>query len=98
MLSGWEWIIIILVVVVILLWGPKKIPDLARAVGRARGEFRKASKEYSSGEPEFEKKPKLSDDDMILLIAKGLGIETEGRTREELFKTIISNINASKAS
>ena len=34
-----QWIIIGVIVVVIFLWGPQKIPDLAKAVGRARREF-----------------------------------------------------------
>jgi sec-independent protein translocase protein TatA len=38
---GWEWIVIILAVIVLLLWGPKKIPELARGIGQARAEFEK---------------------------------------------------------
>jgi TatA/E family protein of Tat protein translocase len=39
---GMQEIIIILVVALIVI-GPKKLPDLARAMGRALGEFRKAT-------------------------------------------------------
>ena len=39
---GMQEIIIILVVALIII-GPKKLPDLARALGRAMGEFRKAA-------------------------------------------------------
>ena len=42
---GWEWILIIAIVLVFLLWGPQKIPQLARVIGEARREFDKASKE-----------------------------------------------------
>lgn len=98
MLGTWEWIIILLVVVAFMLWGPQKIPELARAIGRARGEFERASREYSAGFPSSEAKTKLSNDDMIIAIAKGLGIETEGKTREEIFQKIIENIKASKTS
>ena len=38
---GWDEIIVILVVV-LLLFGSKRIPELARALGRASHEFRKA--------------------------------------------------------
>ncbi len=41
--GGWEWIIIVLVVV--LLFGAKKIPELARGLGRGIREFRDATKE-----------------------------------------------------
>jgi sec-independent protein translocase protein TatA len=43
-----QWIIIGVVVVVIFLWGPQKIPELARGLGRAKGEFQKASKEFEA--------------------------------------------------
>ncbi len=36
--AGMEWIIVI-VVIVLLLFGAKKIPELARSIGRARAEF-----------------------------------------------------------
>src|SRR5213593_3856785 len=39
-----ELIIIGVIVVVVLLWGPKKIPELARSLGLARKEFDQANK------------------------------------------------------
>ena len=39
---GMQEIIIILVVALIVI-GPKKLPDLAKALGRAMGEFRRAA-------------------------------------------------------
>jgi sec-independent protein translocase protein TatA len=47
MLEGWEWIIIGVVAIVIIMWGPAKIPEFARSLGRAKGEFAKASKEFT---------------------------------------------------
>ncbi len=96
LLSGWEWIIILLAVVVILIWGPSKIPELAKGLGRARGEFEKASKELTQGPPpEPEKKTDVSSDDMVIVIAKGLGISTEGKSKDKIFQEIIQNIKAS---
>jgi len=46
-LSGWEWIIIGIIAVVVILWGPGKIPEFARALGRAKGEFDQATKEFN---------------------------------------------------
>jgi len=43
-----EWIIIGIIVVVIFLWGPTKIPALARALGRARREYEKGKEEGGS--------------------------------------------------
>ncbi|MEX0685654.1 MAG: twin-arginine translocase TatA/TatE family subunit [Balneolales bacterium] len=42
-LGGLEWLVIILVV--LLLFGAKKIPELARGMGQGINEFRKASSE-----------------------------------------------------
>lgn len=43
--GGMEWIVIGLIV--ILLFGAKKIPDLARGLGRGIKEFKDASKEIT---------------------------------------------------
>ena len=48
MLEGWGWIIIGVVAIVIIMWGPAKIPQFARALGQAKGEFSKASKEFNN--------------------------------------------------
>jgi sec-independent protein translocase protein TatA len=39
-----QWIVIAVVAVVFLMWGPKKIPELARSLGLARQEFSAVSK------------------------------------------------------
>ncbi len=41
--GGWEWVIIVLVV--LLLFGAKKIPELARGLGRGIREFKDATRE-----------------------------------------------------
>ncbi|MGQ9551592.1 MAG: twin-arginine translocase TatA/TatE family subunit [Candidatus Bathycorpusculaceae bacterium] len=97
-IGAWEWIVILIVVVVIILWGPSKIPELARAVGRAKGEFERASKGYSTGALKTETETKMSDDDMIIVIARGMGINTEGKSKEQIFQEITNAIKASKTS
>ncbi len=42
--TGGEWFYIMLVV--LLLFGPKKLPDLARGLGRSIGEFKRAKQEF----------------------------------------------------
>jgi sec-independent protein translocase protein TatA len=39
--GGFEWIIILIIIAVLLLFGPQKLPELARGIGRALGEFRR---------------------------------------------------------
>ena len=62
--GGWEWIIIFLVI--LLLFGAKRLPDLARGLGKGISEFRKAAKEVSqeikqddSEEPKEDDTPKV---------------------------------------
>ena len=104
-LAGWEWIVIAGVLIVFFLWGPNKIPDLARAIGRARGEFERASKELtnpleapvsgSSSAPG--PAPSMTGaDDTLVATAKKLGIVTEGKTRDEISDEILQKANASK--
>ncbi len=37
---------IVIFLIILLLFGAKKIPDLARGVGKGMGEFKKAKKEF----------------------------------------------------
>ncbi len=41
---GWEIILVGIIVLVLFIWGPQKIPEMARSIGRARREFEEASK------------------------------------------------------
>jgi sec-independent protein translocase protein TatA len=48
--------IIIVLIIVILLFGAKKVPELARSLGQAQREFKKGTKEgFSSTEDEVAK-------------------------------------------
>lgn len=49
-LGGQEWLIILLIVV--LIFGARKLPDLARSLGASAKEFRKGIEEGSSDDPE----------------------------------------------
>lgn len=44
---GPEWIVVL--VVLVLLFGAKKLPELARSVGRSTSEFKKGISEGASG-------------------------------------------------
>ena len=52
------WQIFLVIVVLVLVFGSKKLPELARALGKAKGEFKKGTQE---GEQLLadEDKPKL---------------------------------------
>lgn len=42
-----ELVVVGVILIVIFLWGPQRIPEIARAIGRARKEYEQASKELS---------------------------------------------------
>jgi sec-independent protein translocase protein TatA len=97
MLEGWEWIIIGVVAIVIIMWGPAKIPQFAKALGQAKGEFNKASKEFNDAAnsdvsarpvPIASSSAIKSKDELLLETAQKLGIPTEGKTREQLSEEI----------
>ncbi len=100
-LAGMEWIVILLVAVVMLLWGPKKIPELAKGLGRAKGEFEKASKEYVNAASEAaipeerttstitDHKNEDASDDALIETARKLGVNTLGKTKAEISKEIV---------
>jgi sec-independent protein translocase protein TatA len=83
MLEGWEWIVVGIVAIVIILWGPSKIPEFARALGRAKGEFKKATTEFNSALTEEDVKTNKKDDALIKT-AHDLGISTSGKTRQQI--------------
>ena len=102
MISGWEWAVILLIVAAIILWGPKKIPELANAVGKARGEFEKASREAMTSVQvpqtvEQRTPTSAASDDLLLETAKKLNISTEGKTKEQISKEILEKFKTEKS-
>ena len=49
------WQILIVVLIIAVLFGAKKIPELARSIGKAKGEFKKGLIEGEREESEAEK-------------------------------------------
>ena len=62
-IGGFEWVLIILVV--LLFFGAKRIPELARGLGKGIQEFRKASddikKEIDQGRKDIEDSTKFDE-------------------------------------
>ena len=92
--NGTEWIVIIAIVAVII-FGAKKIPELARSLGKASSEYQKA-KVVAAKELESIKGMGLttsSDSEKIREVATTLGIDHTGKTDSELRALIQSEIN-----
>ena len=56
------WQLIICIVVIGLLFGGKKIPELARSLGKAKGEFKKGLAEGEREEAESEAEAKKAEE------------------------------------
>ena len=52
------WQIFLLIVVIVLVFGSKKLPELARALGKAKGEYKKGAAEGDALLKEEEAKAK----------------------------------------
>jgi len=90
------------VVIIVLLWGPKKIPELARSIGLARKEFNDASKapldSAAAGSTAPAAAPAASapsTGDALLDTARKLGINTEGKTRDQISSEIVARAQSS---
>ena len=82
-LSAGEWVIVLLVVV--LLFGAAKIPELARALGKAKGEFEKGSREGREAAPAKDAPTiEAAEQERVLKAARELGIPTEGRSLADI--------------
>jgi sec-independent protein translocase protein TatA len=85
--------IVLIVLVIIVLFGASRIPELARSLGKATGEFKKGKNEIENelsdlGKPGKESKPAENSTSKIKTMAKDLGIATEGKSDEQLLDEI----------
>jgi sec-independent protein translocase protein TatA len=95
-------IVVIILIIVILFFGAKKIPELAKGLGRAMGEFKRGKSEVeremqqsaastpAAGAP-VAKQPKAAvdtRDPKLVKAAQALGIDTEGKTEAQLREEI----------
>src|SRR2546430_11700173 len=84
-IEGIEWVVILIIIAVLLLFGPSKLPELARGVGRALGEFRRGRMEI---EREISTELSTLDArDMRMRVEKAagaLGVSAGGRSAMQL--------------
>jgi sec-independent protein translocase protein TatA len=90
---GYEWLIVLGILVVIFLWGPQKLPELARSIGLAKKEFDKAAKDAATAATSAVStapaaQPVQPATDPLIVAAKELGITTEGKTKEQIAREI----------
>jgi sec-independent protein translocase protein TatA len=106
--SGFEWIFIVIIVVV-LIFGAKKIPDLARGFGKATSEFEKARIEAkrelremknagtsSSSSSSSTTTNAAANREKLEAIADTLGIDYTDKDDDQLRLAIETEINKSR--
>ncbi len=80
--------ILLLIIIALILFGPKKLPELAKAAGEAVRIFREESQKITSMEESKPSSSSISDEDLKKLAEK-LGVSTEGKSREQLVEEVI---------
>jgi sec-independent protein translocase protein TatA len=96
--NGTEWIVII-VVIGIVIFGAKKVPDIARSFGRATTEYEKAKIEAKNELRRIRNLPAggIQDDrEKLEAVADTLGINYSDKNNYELKAAIQSEIDKDK--
>jgi sec-independent protein translocase protein TatA len=83
-----ELVIIGIVIVVFVVLGPKKIPELARALGSAKKEYNAGAQAAPTAVTTASAGAQMAGDD-LMIAAQRLGISTEGKTREQISAEIV---------
>jgi len=84
-IEGIEWVVILIIIAVLLLFGPSKLPELARGVGRALGEFRRGKMEIEREISTELSQMETRDIRMrVEKAASALGVSASGRSEMEL--------------
>jgi sec-independent protein translocase protein TatA len=92
-----ELVVIVGAIMIFLIWGPNKIPELAKALGRAKNEYQKAASEvevYTKDAMRLTEvqssSPPPAPSDKIVDVAQQLGISTVGKTKDEIADEIVA--------
>ena len=83
------WEIALILIVVVLLFGGKKLPELARSIGDAIRQYRTASGPGTTEEKPKEETLNKSEEETLLQTARKLGIKTKGKTPKEISEEIL---------
>jgi len=91
---GFELVIILIIIAILLLFGPKKLPELAKGIGRALGEFRRGKLEVERQiKEEFSAEEARDFSSRLMEAAKELGINTSGKPESQLKLEIARKID-----
>jgi sec-independent protein translocase protein TatA len=83
---GWPELLLI-AVILILIFGAKRLKDIAKGTGEAVREFKKATSESTREEDE---------DEAIIEAARKMGIKTEGKSVKQILKEMDQKVAEKK--
>ncbi len=87
--------LILILIAALFLFGPNKLPELARSLGKAAGEFKKAQMETEHDLKRLEPSESLDDRNIkIHNLAVELGLDVQNKTAEQLIEEIRSIIKS----
>lgn len=100
-ITGFEWIILLIIIAIVLLLGPTKLPELARGIGKAIGEFRRGKMEIEKEiKKELAEVPTPAGAQTVVEIspklveaAKELGVDVLGRKERDLKVAIVKTLD-----
>ncbi len=93
-IEGIEWIILLVIAAVVLLFGPQKLPELARGVGRALGEFRRGRMEVEREiQTQFTQLDVQDARARVERTAGALGLPTTGKSELQLKLDIARSVD-----
>ena len=92
--GGFELIILLIIIAVLLLFGPQKLPELARSLGKAWGELRRGRMEVERQiREEFRDLETKDTGTRIRESARELGVDTAGKKDSEIKLEIARRID-----
>jgi len=89
--------LILILIAILFLFGPSKLPEMARSLGKAAGEFKKAQMEAERDIIRFNA-PLNDKDTKIHNLAIEMGIDVKDKTSEQLVEEIRYKIRSKEKS
>ncbi len=84
--------LILILAVLLLVFGPNKLPKMARELGKAWNEFNKARSELMGASISTKNFKNKSENKVILDVANKLGLNIEGKTEKQLGEEILAKV------
>lgn len=83
--------IVLILVIILIVFGPKKLPEIAKELGKAYQEFKKASANITDATSSLWKDVE-DEKNSVFLIAKNLELDTNGKSIKQLIQEIEKKI------